>query len=247
MEVGNLNIGNRIFTKVNRAPKELVELFRGVPSANINDEMNRLFCMHDYIHLQNPGKAVQLLGTAITVKCPAGDNLMMHEALDLARPGDVIIVDSDSGCNRSIAGEIMMRLAQGKGVAGWVIDGRIRDIEGAEELTMPIYASGVTPQGPYKHGPGEVNVPVSCGGQVVFPGDIIVGDRDGVVVIRPQDAEAVAKVARAHLEKETRTFEKIRNAFHAYEESHVNTTQKRLGGKNVGLYEESYANHYGIK
>ncbi len=247
MEVGNISIGNRVFKKVDRAPKALVELFRGIPSSNINDEMHRLFCMHEYIKLQNPGKAVQLLGTAITVKCPAGDNLMMHEALDLAQPGDVIVVDGDGLCNRSIAGEIMMRLAQGKGIAGWIIDGCIRDLDGAQELTMPVYAAGVTPQGPYKNGPGEVNVPVACGGQVVFLGDILVGDRDGIVVIHPKDAESIGKVARAHFEKEAKTFERIRTDFANYQVSHIGTTEKRMDGKKIAILDETYNRFYSLE
>lgn len=241
-----MSIGNRIFTNVKRPSRELVELFRGIPSSNINDEMNRLFCMHDYIRLINPECDMQLLGTAITVKAPAGDNLMMHAALDLAQPGDVIVVDGDSGCNRSLAGEIMMRFSEKKGIAGWVLDGCVRDTDGAVSVKMPIYASGVTPQGPWKFGPGEVNVPVSCGGQVVFPGDILVGDRDGVVVIHVKDAVEVAKAARAHLEKESRTFAKIADNFDAYIESHLATTAKRMDGKGIETIEDSYANVYGL-
>ena len=156
-----MTIGNRVFTKVERPSRELVERFAGLPSSNINDEMNRLFCMHDYIHLLNPEKAKPLLGTAITVKAPIGDNLFFHQALDMAQPGDVIVVDGGSGCNRSLAGEIMMRFASKKGLAGIVVDGCLRDLDGIELLDMPIYAKGVTPQGPFKFGPGEVNVPIA--------------------------------------------------------------------------------------
>ena len=164
-------IGSRIFTRINRPDRELVELFRGIPSSNINDEMNRLYCMHDYIH---PLNDVPLLGTAFTVKTAIGDNLYIHEALDLAQPGDVLVIDAGSGNNRSLAGEIMMRMAYEKGLAGVVVDGCLRDLDGLRRLPMAVYAKGITPQGPFKNGPGEINVPVSCGGQVVFPGDILV-------------------------------------------------------------------------
>ena len=106
-----ITIGNRIFTEVTRPDPKVVEMFRGLPSSNINDEMNRLYCMHDYMKLLNPGTAKPLLGTAITVKAPIGDNLFFHQALDMAQPGDIIVVDGASGCNRSLAGEIMMRFA----------------------------------------------------------------------------------------------------------------------------------------
>ena len=88
-----ITIGNRIFTEVTRPDPKVVEMFRGLPSSNINDEMNRLYCMHDYMKLLNPGTAKPLLGTAITVKAPIGDNLFFHQALDMAQPGDIIVVD----------------------------------------------------------------------------------------------------------------------------------------------------------
>lgn len=240
-----ITIGNRIYTKVERPAPEIIEMFRDLPSSNINDEMNRLYCMHDYMKLLNPDTAKPLLGTAITVKAPIGDNLFFHQALDLAQPGDVIVVDGASGCNRSLAGEIMMRFAAKKGLAGIVVDGCLRDLDGIEKLDMPIYAKGVTPQGPWKFGPGEVNVPVACGGQVVFPGDILVGDKDGIVVIRRQDAEEVAKVAQEKKAKEDKTFELMEADLDAYAAKHVKTTEKRMDGKNVAWC-ESYAEQYGL-
>lgn len=240
-----ITIGNRIYTKVDRPAPEVVEMFRDLPSSNINDEMNRLYCMHDYMKLLNPDTAKPLLGTAITVKAPIGDNLFFHQALDLAQPGDIVVVDGASGCNRSLAGEIMMRFAAKKGLAGIVVDGCLRDLDGIEKLDMPIYAKGVTPQGPWKFGPGEVNVPVACGGQVVFPGDILVGDKDGIVVIRRQDAEEVAKVAREKKSKEDKTFELMEADLDAYAAKHVKTTEKRMNGKNVAWY-ESYAEQYAL-
>ena len=239
-----ITIGNRIFTEVKRPSRELVEQFRGLPSSNINDEMNRLFCMHDYMKLLNPDTAVQLLGTAITVKAPIGDNLFFHEALDLAQPGDIIVVDGGSGCNRSLAGEIMMRFAQLKGIAGFVVDGCLRDLDGAETLTMPVYAKGVTPQGPFKFGPGEVNTPIACGGQVVFPGDILVGDKDGIVVIHQQDAEEVAKVAQEKKAKEDKIFETMKADWQEYAQKHIQTTQKRMVGKDIAILNEQYVEAY---
>ena len=132
-----ITIGNRIFTQVQRPAPEVIARFQGLPSSNINDEMNRLYCMHDYIRLLNPARAKPLLGTAITVKAPIGDNLFFHQALDMAQPGDIIVVDGASGCNRSLAGEIMMRFACKKGLAGIVVDGCLRDLDGIELLDMP--------------------------------------------------------------------------------------------------------------
>lgn len=239
-------IGNRIFTKFQRPDPELVRQFDGLPSSNINDEMNRLFCMHSYMRLLNPQSAKpSMVGTAITVKAPIGDNLFFHQALDMAQPGDIIVVDGATGNNRSLAGEIMMRFAQNKGLAGIVVDGCLRDLDGIESLTMPVYAAGITPQGPFKFGPGEVNTPIACGGQVVFPGDILVGDRDGIVVIRRQDAAEVARIAAEKKAKEDKTFELMASDPEAYAARHIKTTAKRFEGREPALLEKSYISVYG--
>lgn len=201
-----MNPGFRIYTKVNRPSKELVEAFRDIPVANIADNMGRISCVDSYI---KPFNKVRLLGTAFTVKAPLGDNLMFHKALDMAQPGDIIVVDGESNMNHSLCGEIMMRYAMSRGIAGFLIDGCIRDCEALEKLNFSVFARGVNPKGPYKNGPGEINVPVSCGGQVVFPGDIIVGDTDGVVIIRPADAQHLLEKSVAQNKAEAKTFEQI--------------------------------------
>lgn len=227
------NIGNRIYREFERPPRELVELFRGLPSSNINDEMNRLYCMHDYIR---PLNNQLLLGTAFTVKTAIGDNLFIHEALDLAQPGDVLVIDAGSGCNRSLAGEIMLTMAYRKGLAGVIVDGCLRDLDGIQRLPMPVYAKGITPQGPFKNGPGEINVPVSCGGQVVFPGDILVGDADGIVVIRPENAREIAAAAHKRKSKEDAIFQLMEQDFSAYVQEHLAETRMRKEGKNIAVY-----------
>ncbi|MDF3005253.1 MAG: methyltransferase [Oscillospiraceae bacterium] len=237
-----ISIGNRIFTKVERPDPKIIEMFKGLPTSNINDEINRLFCMHDYIR---PLNDIPLLGTAITVKAPIGDNLFFHQALDMAQPGDVIVVDGGSGCNRSLAGEIMIRFAAKKGLAGIVVDGCLRDLDGIRALPIAVYAKGITPQGPFKFGPGEINTPIACGGQVVFPGDILVGDADGIVVIHRQDAEAVAEVAIKKKASEDKTFELMESDFAAYTAKHLSTTEKRFSsaGQQIpkfGSYSEMY-------
>ncbi|WP_018212106.1 RraA family protein [Desulfitobacterium hafniense] len=192
-------VGFRIYTNIKRPSQELVERFRGLPSSNIADNMGRLYCIG---HQIRPLNEAPLLGVAFTVKAPQGDNLMFHRALDLAKPGDIIVVDGEGDLEHSLAGELMVRYAIKRGLGGFIVDGCMRDSDALAGLDFPIYARGITPQGPYKNGPGEINVPICCGGQVVMPGDILVGDRDGVVVIRPEDAEELAEVARRKFEKE---------------------------------------------
>ena len=200
------NAGFRIYTKIRRPARELVEEFRGLPVANIADEMNRLFCVDARI---KPLNHTPLLGTAFTVKAKVGDNLMFHKAIDMAQPGDVIVVDVQGDLTNSLTGEIMMRLAAKRGLAGVVVDGAVRDADALREMEFSVYAAGVTPKGPYKEGPGAINVPVSCGGVVVFPGDILVGDGDGIVVISPKDALAVLEKAKKKLAQEQATFKAI--------------------------------------
>lgn len=200
------NPGFRVITSISRPERALVDAFADIPVANIGDNMGRLSCVSADIR---PYGKLRMLGTALTVRGPVGDNLMFHKALDIAQPGDVMVVDGQGDMNHALCGEIMMRYAITRGVAGFLIDGCVRDVEGLAQLDFPVYARGVTPKGPYKSGPGEVNVPVVCGGQAVLPGDIIAADADGIVVIRPEDAEWVLAKAIAHNAMEVQTFKDI--------------------------------------
>ena len=146
----------------------------------------------------------------------------------MAQEGDVIVVDGASGCNRSLAGEIMIRFAYKKGLAGIVADGCLRDLDGIKRIPMPVYAKGITPQGPWKFGPGEINIPVSCGGQVVFPGDIIVGDSDGIVVVRKEIAEEVARAAQRKKASEDQTFRTMDANWKDYALQHKNMVDNMM-------------------
>lgn len=189
-----MGAGLRIKKSFSRPSKVLVEGFKGLPVANIADMMNRTFCMNAAI---KPVNEAPLLGVAFTVKTRPGDNLMLHKALDMAEPGDIIVVDASGDLTNSLMGELMVMWGEKKGIGGYVIDGAIRDYGALKNSDVPIYAAAVMPAGPYKDGPGEINFPISCGGVVVNPGDILVGDEDGVVVIRKEDAEAILKEAKA--------------------------------------------------
>lgn len=196
--MANVKIGCRIINRIERASREIVERFRGIPSSNIGDMMNRLYCMYGIQSINNR----TMVGTAFTVKAPMGDNLMVGRALEMAEPGDILVIDSGGTMNRSTLGEIMCTYAQVRGLAGIVVDGCIRDVDGIRNMDIPVFARGVTPQGPYKVGPGEINVPISCGGQAVLPGDILVGDPDGIVVIHKEDAPFVIEAAAQKQAKE---------------------------------------------
>ncbi len=202
------NVGLRIFSNISRLPQALIEGFSGIPVANIADNMNRTSCMDAKIR---PINDVPLLGPAFTVKVRPGDNLMLHRALDLAKAGDILVVDAQGDLSNAIMGELMALWAKQRGIGGLIIDGAIRDLGALKKMGLPIYAAGVTPAGPYKDGPGEINVAVACGGVVVQPGDIIVGDEDGIVVINPRDAEELLEKSRSKSRAESQVIKEIAN------------------------------------
>ena len=219
------NAGFRIYTKIARPSKELVESFRGMPVANIADNMNRTFVVDARIR---PINKRPLLGTAFTVKSRTADNLMFHKAIDMAMPGDVILIDVQGDTTNAITGELMITWAQHRGVAGIVVDGAIRDVDAYESMDISVYAAGITPKGPYKDGPGEINVPVSIGGIVVKPGDIIVGDSDGIVVIDPKDAPELIDKVKAMMAKEAATLKEMREKG-TWDRPWVDATLKQKG------------------
>lgn len=182
--------GNRIFLKRNLPPKEIVAGFKNLPAANVADCMFRLCAMHHSIRLMSSPKS-NMCGVALTVKARAGDNLMIHQALEMAGEGDVIVVDTGFGSPSSLVGDVIISNAIFRHMAGFVFDAPIRDIESISKMDFPVYATGHTPGGPFKEGPGEINVPISCGNVMVNPGDIILGDADGVIVIPQSDAAKI--------------------------------------------------------
>lgn len=166
----------------------LVARFATVPAANIGDAQER-FGIAAGIRAVWPG--ARLAGPAFTVWTRSGDNLWIHTALDRAAPGDVIVVNGHGELDRALIGDLIGIRARSLGIAGFVIDGAVRDADALADLGLPVFARGTSPAGPYKHGPGRLGVPVAVGGVVVEPGDMIVGDADGVVVVRREDCATV--------------------------------------------------------
>ncbi len=197
----------------NAAPKpvaqDLLSEFRGVATSIISDNMARLPGATGILPYHKGG---QLIGTALTVKTRNGDNLAIHAALKVARRGDVIVVDGGGDISQALIGEIILTHAESIGVAGFVIDGAIRDVAAIRASELPCYARGVTHKGPYKNGPGSINVPVSIGGLVVHPGDLVVGDEDGIVALSPQTAENILPAIRAQEERERLKIAKFKEA-----------------------------------
>lgn len=190
-------VGKRIYLQRTLPSKDLMAQFREIPASNVGDVMGRSCGMDPRIRLLSSPKSQMAVGAALTVKTCAGDNLMIHAALNLAQEGDFIVVSNEGGSARALMGEIMMAyLYHTKKIAGIVLDGPIRDIDEIRTWDFPVYATGTTPGGPYKEGPGEINVPISCGNISVNPGDIVLADPDGIVIIPQHDAPAILAAAQ---------------------------------------------------
>ena len=196
-----MTLGFRILPSPARAPRETIAALAKHAVSNLCDSMGRarnaaggtLRPMHS---------GAGLCGPALTVRTAPGDNLLIHKAIDLAQPGDVIVVDGAGALDAALIGDIMTSYALTRGVAGFVIDGAVRDTEELAARDLPVYARGVSPRGPTREGPGEINVAISIGGTVVHPGDIVVGDADGLVFVAPAQAEAVLAAVNSLLAME---------------------------------------------
>jgi regulator of RNase E activity RraA len=195
-------IGFRIVVNTPRPPEEQIAAFRGVPAGNVCDAMDRLGAMDYRIKPLDP--ASHLCGPALTVRTRPGDNLMVWKALDVARPGDVLVIATYGFATTSTIGENVVKVAHAKGLAGIVCDGLCRDASGIRATGLPTFVLGAVPSSPSKDGPGEIGGTVTCGGAVVHPGDLVVGDEDGVVVVPLPDLPAVIERLRAVEEKESK-------------------------------------------
>ena len=159
--------------------------------------------------IQPLSKSMKVAGPAFTVEVRPGDNLMIHAALNLAKPGDVIVVDGKGDLSCALTGALMAAHAQKAGIAGFVIDAAVRDTEDCAKGTFPIFAAGCNPNGPLKNSGGRINWPVSLAGTTVNPGDLIVGDADGVVVVPRETAAEIVKAAQAKVDSEDQRFAAI--------------------------------------
>lgn len=191
-----------------RPPEALVARFRDVPTGWVVDANGRRGAL-DY-RIRPITRAVRFAGVALTVHSRARDNLTPYAAIEYARPGDIMVVAADAYEEASVLGDILVGMAKNKGIAALVTDGMVRDVEGLNAVGLPIFARGLSPNSPYKDGPGEIGLPVTLGGTTVNPGDLVVGDQDGIVVVA---RDAIAAVADALAEvgaKEARMDELVR-------------------------------------
>lgn len=194
-----------------QAPAEAkhLALLRQIPLPLLSDNLHRGTGSVGLQPYHQPSKAT-MAGTAVTVRARGGDNLVVLRAFDYCRPGDVLVIDAGGDLTNAVIGGIMTAGAAMLGLAGVVVDGAIRDVAEIREREFPVYARGVNHRGPYKNGPGEINVPVCIGGMVVQPGDIIVGDQDGLLAFPASEAATLIDKALAQQKKEELQMEEIR-------------------------------------
>lgn len=185
----------------------LRDSFMAAATAVISDNLARL---PGPVGLQRFHNGAKLVGTALTVRTRSGDNLAIHRALNMADRGHVIVVDGGGDTSRALVGEIMKEIAEHAGVLGFVIDGAVRDVGAFAKSDFACYARNAIHRGPYKNGPGELNIPVSIGGCVICPGDVVVGDEDGIVTFPQQVARSVLEAVRCQKEREAELIRMVR-------------------------------------
>ncbi len=204
-----MTIGFTVHRRKSAVDPAIARRFLELPVANASDSMSRMSAAGARLRPFHEG-GQRMAGPALTVKTRPGDNLMVHKALEMAEPGDVLVVDAGGDLTNALVGEILVYIAQGKGVAGIVIDGAIRDVDELRGCGMPVFAAGVTHRGPYKDGPGEINVEIAIDGMVIRPGDLVLGDADGVLCIPAGEAEAVLAATEAKQAAEQREIAAVR-------------------------------------
>ncbi|MGO3843009.1 MAG: RraA family protein [Alcaligenes pakistanensis] len=201
--------------------EDLLSLFSGLSSSLVSDSLDRLRGSQGLkaMHGVQP-----LLGRALTVQVAPGDNLYIHAALRQAQPGDVLVIDGAGSTERALVGEILLSAARARGVIGFVVDGAVRDVDAFIRDGFPCYGRSITPRGPYKNGPGAINKVISIDGNVVSPGDVVLGDADGVVFVAAEQAEQVAGQARELHANEQRILADI--AAGIYDDAWLNSAVK---------------------
>lgn len=201
-------IGFRINKRTRKVDEQTVARYRDIAVANISDSMSRM--THGGPRLRPLHSGGVLAGPAMTVKQRPGDNLMVHAALNRAQRGDVLVVDAGGELTNAVMGELMLAHARQIGMAGVVIYGAVRDYGWIRNNDFPVFAAGVTHRGPYKNGPGEINATIAIEGMVIEPGDLIVGDDDGLICVPYADTETVYQAANAKQQGEAKTMAAIK-------------------------------------
>lgn len=220
---------------VTRPDCDVVTSFEEIPSSIVSDVTGNVGLAMDS-GLNPIGREANLVGTALTVKAEPGDNLIIHKAITMPEPGDVLVIDGHSYLETAYMGELMCESCKANNLAGIVLDRAIRDSDDIAEMDLPVYAHGIHPQGPLKQSPGSINVTISCGGVSVEPGDILVGDSDGVTVVPADSAEEILEETHEKLASEDTLRERVRDGEYLYD---IGGYEKILDNINVVGPEDS--------
>lgn len=218
---------NIIVREIVRPDHAVVESFKGIPTGVVSDAMGRSNSMA--AEVKPVWSGAKLVGPALTVRTFPADNLMIHKAATLAHPGDVLVVNAGGYRDAAVFGDLLAYSCKVHGIAGIVIDGSARDAEGLAAIGFPVFARGVLPMGPFKDSPGSINLPISCGGIAVRPGDIILGDADGVVVIPREHAPEILGKAQAAIAKEQQLRKRIEQGEFIFDILKLGDVVKGLG------------------
>lgn len=217
-------VGFRVRAQWERPGSSLLASFASASSAQVADCMSRLGAMD--VGIKPIWPSPRIVGSALTVWCHSGDNLMLHKALSIAQLGDIVVMNTQGNIGNSGFGELIAASAVKIGVRGVIVDGTVRDSEALQALKLPVYARGLSPNGCNKDGAGEVGAIIACGGVAVRPGDIIIADRDGVTVVPLEDAAEIAALAKAQIDRETKRLAEIEKGVIVRPE--IDETLKRL-------------------
>lgn len=195
--------------RVEKADRIWLDKFKDIPSSIVSDCLNRYYAIGG--DMRPIYENIRMVGFALTIQSMSGNNMMSHYALTFAEPGDILMIDAGGNLAHSVWGGIQAQCAQQRGVAGLVLDGAVRDVQEMRDMKFPVYCKGVTPAGPHKGWGDNVNLPIQCGGVPVSPGDLVIGDDDGVAVVPKDMIPTVYKEALKRLELEKVWVDKMNN------------------------------------
>ena len=199
---------HKIVRNIARADAELIGTLGLQGVATVHEAQGRAGLMRPYMRPIYP--SARIAASAVTVWCPPGDNLMIHAAIEVCRPGDALVVATTSESTDGMFGELLATSCLAHGILGLVIDAGVRDVADLTAMNFPVWSKAVSAHGTVKASPGSVNVEIVCAGAMVCPGDVIVGDQDGVVVVRRETASEVARLGAARIEKEQKSRERLK-------------------------------------
>lgn len=229
--------GFRIRAEFARLQTDLVQEFMQFEIPDISDQLNRLYSLDPAITCLTRTHH-RLCGIASTVRVFPGDNLMVHKSLDIAKPGDIVVIAAGGSLSNAVLGDLICAKAKHRGIAGFIVDGLIRDLPGILELDVPVFGRGVTPVGPLHRGPGEINFPVACGGVVINPGDIILADVTGIVGIPQSIASELLERLLCYKEKNAEYLAAVQNGIFSNQWVDAILQEQNCPISNAGEYQE---------